>query len=347
MYYRTASVSPLIVMIALVAVLSASLVTGQGAVTASNGGSPQARQSGATTTWQNEATNTPLPGVGCYTVANPSLTWTKTTCSPPNSVQFANVGGSGGFDDIGSTSSYIAEVNGNVASISGLTSEYDSSLGPTKGADTYSIQLNSVSWPCTYNSHSTTCWEQFVFQNYGAQNSASISIQYALLSNYGGLYGCPSGWGNVNGACYYAPQSLSTSVESISTLASQPVQLKGTANYYINSGDDVVTMCDSKQCWSVANFDNQVFSGSGNMLYQNWNQFEWNVFGVCCTDGAIFNTNPSPSFSINVGSVTAANGNALTVACTYAPSPTGEYNNLNIVSGSCNQGSGFMSFQEN
>jgi hypothetical protein len=88
---------------------------------------------------------------------------------------------------------------------------------------------------------------------------ASISIQYALLSNYGGLYGCPTGWGNVGGDCYYAPSALSTSVESVSTLASQPVQVEGTANYHINSGDDVVTMCDSSQCWSVANFDNAVF----------------------------------------------------------------------------------------
>jgi hypothetical protein len=305
--------------------------------------------SSATKTWQNEAMNSPVPGVGCYTATFPNLVWTETTCSNRTSIQYATVGGNGGFDMIGSTTSNMGKVDGNVASMSGYSSEYDSSLGPTNGANTYSIQLNSEVWSCVYGGHNTQCWEQFVFQNYGHGGSAYVSISYMLGNNYGGLYGCPSSsWGNVAGNCYYVPFTLSTSVESISTLASQPIQLQGTANYHVNSGYDVVTMCDSFQCWSVTNYDNAVFAGSGNVysLYNNWNAFEWNVFGVCCSDGALFNTGPSPSLSINVGSVVDSSGNALTTSCTSAPTTTGEYNNLNLVSGSCSTGSGYLSFQE-
>jgi hypothetical protein len=326
-------------------VLSALLI----AVPIANAASDASSGTLAVTTWQNEAMNATPPGIGCFTLAYPSVVWTETSCSKPMPNQTANVGGSSS-DFIGSTTSNIGAIDGNVASMSGYSSEYDSSLGATNGADTYSIQLNTNLWSCAYATHNTQCWEQFVFQNYGHSGSAEVSISYMLGSDYGGLYGCPSSsWTNYGGNCYYVPYTLSTSVQSISTLASQPVKLEGFANYHINSGDGEVEMCGSTQCWSVTNYDNAVFAGTGNTysLYNNWDEFEWNVFGVSNGDGAIFNTGPSPSLSINVGTVASASGTSLTASCTAANSFTGEYNNLALSSGSCSTGSGYLSFVEN
>jgi len=227
--------------------------------------------------------------------------------------------------------------------MSGFVSEKDSSAG----ANYYSLQANANTWTCTVT-YSTTCWEQFIFDNLLGSSEGQVYIQYQLLANYSGLHnGCPTNWTSYNAGggdtdCYMNSNTLNTHQENPSGLAT-PIQLKAQADYS-SSGDDVVRMCDASQCWAVTEFDNSPFSN--NPLYSNWKQVEWNVFGLS-KSGAEFNVGSSTtiSVSIDVTSLATDSGTSITPTVVLGGT-TGEWNNMNLT-GTTNAGSGYYSFSEN
>ena len=290
--------------------------------------------------WQSEALNSPVSGVGCFSLNYPNIVWTQMACSTPTDQMPLAVGN--GYDYVGdSGSSKIGAVDGYVSSLSSFTSEYDSIVGSTYGVYDYSLQANSNNWSCSFG-YSTTCWQQFVFQNLPGSSKGHIFIQYQLLADYGGLHGCPTGWTGYQpyvgeSDCYLNSNMLNTSEEDPSGLT-QPVQLEAMANYG-SSGDDQVRMCDSSQCWSVSTYDNSPFLV--NPLFGSWDNVEWNVFGLGSGSGAIFNS--GTSVSVDVQGLKTDSGTSITPTINTAGT-TGEWSNLNLTSD--NTGSGWFSFGE-
>jgi len=113
--------------------------------------------------WRNQMIRIPPPKAGCFEAHYPSFEWIKVACGDPSLLDPATIGGGGTNDWHGNQQGSLAigSAQGQFTAASGITSETDS----VRSANSYGIQLNSKSWSCTYSSTSTTCWQQFMFQN--------------------------------------------------------------------------------------------------------------------------------------------------------------------------------------
>ena len=209
----------------------------------------------------------------------------------------------------------------------GLTEEVSGqacSVGPVQ--DCYSLQINTQRFTCdtAYTGGvSTTCWEQFVYQN-----TVGVEIWYFLF-NYctdsGGSncdtapsYSCPSmeppasqggttyGWAKFEGvSCiahidYANPGFVFVPVTSLSD-----VSFTGSADYQ-GDGHDVATFCLLTDCETVSAPDGVLD------LFQNWTQSEFNVFGDSGTAEAFFN--PGTEITVTTD-LTTGSGNPIPTTC--------------------------------
>src|ERR1700733_7635793 len=80
----------------------------------------------------------PPPGPGCWYTTFPSTTWNSEPCAQPNNSTVPAVGDGTDYY-AGNGSTHIEYAQGDFASVSGITSESDSSAG----SDYYALQINS------------------------------------------------------------------------------------------------------------------------------------------------------------------------------------------------------------
>ncbi len=270
--------------------------------------------------WRRNLRQVPLPRKGCFTAVYPKTEWKEERCvrapnrpQPPARGGNPNIVGNGVDWSAEVTSGTISASTGSFASVSGLTSETNSS----GGSNTYTLQLNTnffASTACA-PSPNPACqgWEQFVYENTGV-----AFIQYWLL-RYNTT--CPGGWntysfsGSTDIYCYRnATNAVSVPVQALSNFPN--LTLTGMAN----AGGDSVTLFDGTTAHTAAG-DNSVNAHGG------WTEAEYNVVGDCCATQANFNGGTT------IVVRTAVDNSTLNAPSCALAGFTGETNNLTLSGG--------------
>jgi hypothetical protein len=202
----------------------------------------------------------------------------------------------------------------------GFTKETDQ---PSNYNNRYSLQLNTGQYYISYDGWYTEVAVQFLFRTplYGTLHDHAY-IEYWLINYNTQQHPCPYNWnidpGNPND-CFYDSQIAGTNYEYPNTLYQQSL----SGSYY--SGTDEVTYCSGSSCWRTTNAD---LLQLGN---NNWNEFEFNVFGQSSGGEAVFNS--GFSLGVQVGPTFYDNG-----FCASNVILSAETNNLNL--GSCSYATG-------
>lgn len=282
--------------------------------------------------WQQQVTNLPTPSTGCFIATYPDIDWVPGgdhCVAPPPGYQ--NVG-AGNDWQAEITSGHIGESQGEVSSMSGVTSEADDSLG----ANYYTIQDNSNTFSTTYSGNSATGWEQFIFENWPGDNASFVFIEYWLIGYYTTYGSCPSqqtgltAWADVSGNCTSKTNtSYQLSLQSPTSLTSY--ELKGYAD---NSGNDESVFCNSTSCYAESAGYTVLDLAAG------WTYAEWNVLGYEDGSTACINgsgdpcSGPSGSPSITIRDSLYSGGTNVLASCSSSQANTAEQNDLTL-GGTC------------
>lgn len=301
-------------------------------IASSSGSTNISTPSTASHLWDEYLSKNPLPGAGCFTAKDTGSAWQSEACGTAPSIPLLPSTIGNGYDEVAQSSSgtLIGSSSGTFQSISGLTSETDS----TYGANAYTLQDNTNFFTTSTaytGGKSITGWEQFVFFNYAPQGAGLAYIQYWLLY-YASTYGsCPStgppggtSWFLYSGSCYANGPAATLPLEAATNLGE--LTLSGYAN--VNSDDESYLCISGGSCYGVG------LTSLVVNLYQHWQDSEFNVFGA--GGGSEANFNP---------------GTSMTVVSTLSVPPscvvggyTGETNNLNL--GICSSNGNQMVFTE-
>ncbi len=276
--------------------------------------------------WQNQVRQTPTPGSGCFKVSYPSTSWVSVPCGTnPHPGVYYTIGGTSP-DWTGSSRSAMTSSVGQVTSESTFIGEYQE---PGGLSNDFSIQLNTNTYPLTYDGHSTTGWEQFI---YGVQtpSEGGVMIEYWLLG-YNNTYDCTSPFSSDGlGDCTYLTSPTDVSQQGFSQLVL--LNQLTSASFYgkVTSSTDTAEFCFSSTCWArsagdLVSLDNY-----------NWRISEWNFFGNGGGSEAYF----EGPFSLGI---TVDSYVKVTVSC-YKTTFTGESNNMTL--GSCSSSGGQYSFSQ-
>ncbi len=243
-----------------------------------------------------------------------------------------------------SPSSIIGSATGTFPSVTGLTSETDS----TSGSGAFGLQINTNTFSCNTaytGGLTTTCWEQFVYEtNVDGLYGPGVFIDYTL-TNYvtGSVTSCPS-TGPPGGSGWYVFSTQPKNCYANSAIVAAPVfpitdlgllTLSAEANYG-GSGTDQVQICLSGGgCYGPASNPDNVLD-----LGDNWLISEFNVFGMAGGSEAVFNAGTEITVSEDV---TDQSGNSVSPYCGSGV-VTGEYNNLYL--GVCTNSTAGIEFTE-
>lgn len=269
--------------------------------------------------------DTPLPGNGCFTATQADARWVSVPCGKPPAQPYPPSGfGTAGTAPVPNTVGNGADRSAHAVNpITSATGSFDAVTGlvrevqGTGDENYYSLQLNSNSFEspigCAGAKVPKDCrgWQQVIY----SPHSAQLFTQYWLL-NYGNA--CPKNpdWAaDTSGNCWRnADNSVPVPAQPIGSLARITITSKAALG-----GNDTATMFIGPAAYTEANPDHVL------ELSKGWTSAEFNVFGDCCNNVALFNAGTSLTVRTQVNAGTA---NAPT--CTGAGF-TGETNNLTIV----------------
>jgi hypothetical protein len=291
--------------------------------------------------WRKALMATPRPTNGCYTATYPERQWREIPCkTPPSKPYFPRAGGMTQPEMVGGSGpDFTAVVTGHITQAEG---SFDSVTGVT-ATPAYSLQLNTDFFPTSTCSGSPNIspniggcrgWEQFVYESAGTG-----FIQYWLI-NYGpagtmcpmprGAH-CVAGQVSTDGWCPFtigmSPNPLYCAVNAAAgaPAPAEPatslgqMRVNGAAAGVNGAANDAMTVT----------VGGTPFSAGGNNYFPDlgtkWQEAEFNVFGNCCNNQAVFNSGSSAIVRIEVVS-----GTNLGPGCTLR-SFTGESNNLTLV----------------
>jgi hypothetical protein len=286
--------------------------------------------------WRKALMATSRPKKGCFTAAYPEKTWREVPCkAPPNKPYPPHTGGITKPEQVGGNGiDFTAKVTGHITEAEG---SFDSVTGVTATPD-YSLQLNTDFFKTNVcnGSPNTGCrgWEQFIYDATGGGG-----MQYWLI-NYGptGTV-CPMPQGaSCNGTNVFTdgwcPFTIGTSANPIYCALNAAQGVPAPANSATSLGQMKVygaasgvngAATDSMIVWVgttpyTADGDNR-FPDLGN----NWQEAEFNVFGNCCNNQAVFNSGTNIVVRTEVISGTNAGPGC------HITSFTGESTNLTLV----------------
>jgi hypothetical protein len=302
---------------------------------------PAKRTEAAFESWHSMIEWVPQPENGCAVATYPELRWRATPCvKPPNDP----LGTAHGIPDyVGLHYDWSASVpmsepmnsaEGFFPQETGVKSEHDNK---TLKQNVYSLQMNTN----TFNTQDCKnfgspdpagCreWQQFIFRQVASPSShAMIYIEYWLLDfmyPWDGKTKCPPHWINSFGpkkihlSCFINSTATSTSLQPITQL----VNMKefGFAAIPSRNYDKVELGTPST-----------LYSAKGNTefpdLNENWFAAEFNVFGNCCLNRAIFVPTNGSTLVVRTQ---VANGMITAPTCNgpNEGGTTGETNNLNL-----------------
>jgi von Willebrand factor type D domain len=281
--------------------------------------------------WRKELLAVPRPTKGCYTATYPERQWRELPCkTPPSKPYFPRAGGMTRLETVGGTGpDFSAVVTGHITHAEGSFDSVTVTATPA-----YSLQLNTDWFPTSTCSGSPNSgcrgWEQFIYESGGTG-----FIQYWLI-NYGpaGTM-CPTprstlcdgsnvftdGWcpftlGTSANPLYCVVNALGVPAPAMASLGQMRVH--GTAAGVNGAANDAMEVWVGSAAFA-ADGDNH-FPDLGS----KWKQAEFNVFGNCCNNQAVFNSGSSAIVRIEVDS-----GTNLGPGCALR-SFTGESSNLTL-----------------
>jgi hypothetical protein len=286
--------------------------------------------------WRTAIMATPRPKKGCFTATYPEKTWREVPCkSPPNKPYPPHTGGTTHPEQVGGNSiDFAATVTGHITEAEG---SFDSVTGVT-ATPAYSLQLNTDFFPTSVCSGSPNpnCrgWEQFVYESAGTG-----FIQYWLIKFGPPGTMCPIPQGaSCNDANVFTdgwcPFTIGTSANPVycalnaaqgAPAPAQPatslgqLRLRGAASGVSGSTTDTMVVSVGATAFT-ADGDNR-FPDLGTQ----WTEAEFNVFGNCCNNQAVFNSGTNIVVRTEVVS-----GTRTGPGC-HITSFTGESTNLTLV----------------
>jgi len=223
----------------------------------------------------------------------------------------------------------VGSAIGSFPSTTGLTSESGGPGGNCVGANCFSLQLNSQTYPpvsTAYTDFSTNykaSWVQYVYYDNGA-STGQLWIWYVLIGYSADNAGsCPTtlldgyAWQSVGGTCY--GHTTPTGVPPVSASSLSSLVMETYADYK-GSSNDVLTLCVSGSCSYTTSAPDSVLD-----LAQYWDLAEFNVFGDGGGSNAAFDAGTTVSVAV---ALTDESNHALTVDCVYNAYFTGEGSNL-------------------
>lgn len=290
--------------------------------------------------WRRAITATPRPTKGCFTAAYPEKTWREVPCkTPPNKPYFPRAGGTMQLEQVGGNGiDFSAVVTGHITQAEG---SFDSVTNVTATPD-YSLQLNTDFFPtstCSGSPNATTApdgcrgWEQFVYDSGGAGVMQYWLIHYGPAgtmcpmprgANCNGQNVFTDGWcpftiGTTNPiyCAVNAAQGAPAPAELATSLGQMRVQ--GAAAGANGAANDAMIVWVGSTPFT-ADGDNH-FPDLGSQ----WTEAEFNVFGNCCNNQAVFNSGASIVVRTEVVSGTTAGPGC------HIRSFTGESTNFTLV----------------
>lgn len=289
-----------------------------------------------------------LPAAGgCYFVAYPSTTWESEPCgaAPTNPYTVGKYAGDWTAEP-STSGSYIQHAWGEFETAGGINSESDNGSGYNSGTDSYSLQMNTNTFPTTTYSYSNSTavkgWEQFIFANQVGESIGQLFIQYWLIGYNQGGRSCSSlshsdtdAWQSSGHDCY-ATSTNATTTSEINPSDGNFTYLS-TEGEAFSSSDKAVICTSGSSCYGVV-----VSTSLLGLISSNWTDAEWNVFGNGLNARASFNSGTSLKDEISLWDT---NGNIVDYPTCYDHSWTSETNNLTLP-GSCSQYLDYMAFTE-
>jgi hypothetical protein len=275
--------------------------------------------------WRQLMLRTPTPETGCYTSAFPSTEWQGVPCSTeparPHPRLFIPQTLGGGNDVSALVTGSLTSATGSLLQVIGVTDESDPG-----GQNSHSLQLNTNNFnSAALCAGQVGCvgWQQFIRDNPG-----SVYIQYWLI-NHGSP--CPANpanfsdsWHFFAGApgqspgCFINGNQTSVPTQDLQNLEGMRVtgntSLAAQSVAFGPAGDQIYTATDNGDLLAIGT---------------QWNQAEFNIFGLCCGNQATFNAGSTIVVQIAVNNGTA------TPPSSSSTGFTAETNNLNLVSPTC------------
>jgi hypothetical protein len=277
--------------------------------------------------WQLMIQRVPRPENTCSTAAFPETAWREIRCvTPPNDpflpangIRAATVGN--GNDWSLAVTGHSSFAQGSFHHVSGVKTEEQNGK-----SNDYSLQLNTQ--PFTTATCATLgspdpsdCrgWEQFIYATSGS--SAVAFIQYWLLHFGPAGTACPSGWhshGKTEISCFInSKHGAPAPAEAITNLGN--LLLYGNAAVAPGSTDSV----------GFTVFGSSVYAVDGDNHFPDldlgWQKSEFNIFGNCCANQAVFNTGSQAVVRLE------SDSGAIAAPTCDAQGFTGETNNLYLV----------------
>jgi hypothetical protein len=276
--------------------------------------------------WRSTIRALAKPNGSCFFATYPERQWHVSPCvaapiqpyAPTRGVRPTMVGNGDDWSDAVAGHQYFAQ--GSFHHVTGVKSENQQGQ-----PNDYSLQLNTQpfnSYECKKlgSPDPGNCreWQQFVYASDGS--SAVIFIQYWLINFGSAGTNCPSGWnssGTSEVSCFINSSGGSVPVEPATNLGN--LILDGNAGK--GSKHDFIE-------FSVYNTNKTYFVNGDNHfpdLSSNWKNSEFNVFGNCCYNEAIFNSGSTAVVRLEAGS----GSNKVPPTCEQEGF-TGETNNLSL-----------------
>jgi hypothetical protein len=287
--------------------------------------------------WRQLMWKTPPPKGGCYSSSYPNTEWHEVPCTTAPPLPHAPAAGItppdlvGGVDPdlVAQASGPLSSSTGSLYSVTGVTSV----AGP--GQNSFQLQLNTNTFggprsPLCGNQSNCFEWQQFIYQNTGClqvdSKHSCVYIQYWLVNHTSPCPTTPTAGGHSwnyfgggpgqSSGCYI--NGNTTPVPDQTVVAG--LRLKGNTS----AGAQSAVFEDSTGT-SYNSSDGGDLLGMG----ASWRRAEFNIFGNCCGNQAVFNPGSTIVVLTNVDDGTA------NVPTPVRQSYTAESNNLTLVSPPC------------
>jgi len=309
--------TPGVIRIAIAAgVLSAASLCSAFAAQAADDAEAKAQEA-----WRESVAQSDVPGEGCAHAAYPSMEWKKVECMEAPNLPFVPRSGrvSQTVDhgaitqDVGNGTDWSAGVSSGLISKTIGSFPNFKSTGEEDGgtANSYTLQLNTNAQNCPGDPAGCSAFVQFFY------GPGEGFFQYWLI-NWPTT--CPTGWGTYpynTTYCYLTSPTVFVPAEPVSSVL-ETVKLSVSAKA---GGQDRLIVTVGTEAYTTSMKEGAL------QLATAWTESEFNIFGNCCGNEAIFNKGTNIRVKVAV-----TNGTTDAPIC-ESYGLTLEYNNLTL--GSC------------
>ena len=286
---------------------------------------PTAVRNAAIVAWSRDLVEKKLPQAGCFQIEYPAVTWSRVACSTSReplaaSLESGIIADKGGPSDDGTVKLYaspnlISKAIGSFQDVK--VKSVSTTSGKHKGPNSYSLQLNSHSYPsaaCGAGAPDCIGWEQFVFSNRGPNGTGAIGIDNWLYH----AKKCPKSWAPTpekkgGFTCQLIVHGVDVPNVPISKLGD--VIMTGIAS---TDGDTLYLAVGTKMYGL-----RKTQSDGLTDLSKHWQVAEFEVLGDCCSSKAVFGNGTSYTVRLE-----ADTGQSAKPVCQKGNSTTAEWNNL-------------------